>query len=211
MFVHKITEELSLKLIELRDAERIFELTDQSRSYLREWLPWLDYTVKLEDTKQFIKNCLTGFAENKSLNTVIMYKGEIVGVASFNAINWSNKTVQIGYWLGERYQGNGIMTIVARALTDYALKELALNKAEIRAAVGNKKSRSIPERLGFVNEGCIRQAEWLYDHYVDHIVYGILAEEWKWKIKLSLGRLYFFCDGNLIQVIHGTKIARFIL
>jgi ribosomal-protein-serine acetyltransferase len=70
------------------------------------------------------------------------------------------------------------MTKVVRALTDYALKELGLHKVEIRAAVGNKKSRSIPERLGFVNEGCIRQAEWLYDHYVDHVVYGILAEEW---------------------------------
>jgi ribosomal-protein-serine acetyltransferase len=70
------------------------------------------------------------------------------------------------------------MTKVANALTEYAFKELYLNKVEIRAAVGNKKSRSIPERLGFFNEGCIRQAEWLYDHYVDHIVYGMLVNEW---------------------------------
>jgi ribosomal-protein-serine acetyltransferase len=45
----------------------------------------------------------------------------------------------------------------------------------------NKNSRGIPERLGFVNKGCIRQAEWLYDHYVDHVVYGKLAEEWNKK------------------------------
>jgi ribosomal-protein-serine acetyltransferase len=101
-----------------------------------------------------------------------------VGVAGFNSINWSNKTAYIGYWLGEGFQGNGIMTKVAKALTDYAFIELGLNKVEIRAAVENKKSRSIPERLGFKNEGCIRQAEWLYDHYVDHVVYGILADEW---------------------------------
>lgn len=178
MFIHKIDEDLSLKLIELRDGERIFELTNNSRGYLREWLPWLDATKKLEDTIDFIKICLKGFAENKSLNTVILYKGKIVGVAGYNSINWSNKTAYIGYWLGEEFQGNGIMTKVASALTDYAISELNLNKVEIRAAVGNKKSRSIPERLNFVNEGCIRQVEWLYDHYVDHIVYGILAEEW---------------------------------
>jgi len=63
-------------------------------------------------------------------------------------------------------------------LTDYAFKELNLNKVEIRAALENKKSRGIPERLNFVNEGCNRQAEWLYDHYVDHVIYGMLAEEW---------------------------------
>ncbi|MNR09427.1 putative ribosomal N-acetyltransferase YdaF [compost metagenome] len=115
------------------------------------------------------------------MNTVILFRGEIVGVAGFNSINWSNKTAYIGYWLGEEFQGNGIMTRVAKALSEYAFSELNLNKVEIRAAVENKKSRSIPERLSFVNEGCIRQAEWLYDHYVDHIVYGILVEEWNRK------------------------------
>lgn len=183
MFIYKIDEDLSLKLLELRDAEEVFELTEHSRAYLREWLPWLDFTMKLEDTKDFIQVCLKGFSENKSLNTVILFKGEIVGVAGYNEINWSNKTAYIGYWLGEAYQGNGIMTKVARALTDYALTELKLNKVEIRAAVGNQKSRSIPERLGFVNEGCIRQGEWLYDHYVDHVVYGVLAAEWQGNIE----------------------------
>ena len=136
MFVHKIDEDLSLKLIELRDGEKVFELTNNSRDYLREWLPWLDTTTKLEDTIEFIKICLKGFAENKSLNTVILFKGKIVGVAGYNSINWSNKTAYIGYWLGEEFQGNGIMTKVAKTLTDYAFSELNLNKVEIRAAVG---------------------------------------------------------------------------
>lgn len=181
MFIHKIDEELSLKLLELGDSERIFDLTNQSRSYLREWLPWLDITTKLEDTVEFVKISLKGFAENKSLSTVILYRGSIVGVASFNSLNWSNKTAQIGYWLGEEYQGKGIMVRVAKTLTDYAFNELKVNKVEIRAALENQKSRSIPEKLGFKNEGCIRQAEWLYDHYVDQVVYGILFEEWNNK------------------------------
>jgi len=181
MFVHKIDEDLSLKLLELKDVERVFELTNNSRIYLREWLPWLDTTVKPEDTMEFIKISLKGFAKNKSLNTVILFKGKAVGIAGYNSINWSNKTAYIGYWLGEEFQGNGIMSKVAKTLTDYAFDELKLNKVEIRAAVKNKKSRSIPERLNFINEGGIRQAEWLYDHYVDHVVYGILAEEWNRK------------------------------
>ena len=181
MFIHKIEEDLALKLIELRDAERVFELTNNSRAYLREWLSWLDFTTKMEDSQAFIKNSLKSFPENKSLSTVILFKGEIVGVAGFNEMNWSNKTAYIGYWLGEEYQGNGIMTKVARALTDYAFDELNLDKVEIRVATENRKSRGIPEKLGFVKEGSIRQAEWLYDHYVDHVVYGVLAEEWDRK------------------------------
>ncbi|MDP4087033.1 MAG: GNAT family protein [Bacillota bacterium] len=180
MFVHKIDESVSLKLIELNDAEKIFKLTDKSRNYLREWLPWLDNTIRVENTKEFIQSCLKGYIENKSITTVILFNGEIAGVAGFNSINWSNKTAYIGYWLGEEFQGKGIMTKAAKALTEYAFNDLRLNKVEIRAASGNKKSRSIPERLGYVNEGCIRSTEWLYDHHVDHIVYGVLAEEWRY-------------------------------
>lgn len=178
MFIHKIDENISLKLIELHDAERVFAITDKSRNYLKEWLPWLDFTNNLEDTKDFIRGCLKGFVENNSLSTVILFNEEIIGIAGFNSINWSNKTAYIGYWLGQEYQGKGIMTKVVKALTNYAFNDLKLNKVEIRAAVGNIKSRRLPEKLGFVNEGSIRKAEWLYNRYVDHIVYGILASEW---------------------------------
>ena len=66
-----------------------------------------------------------------------------------------------------------------KAYIAYGFNELDLNRIEIRVAEENKKSRAIPEKLGFQEEGKIRQAEWLYDHYVDHVIYGLLAEEWK--------------------------------
>lgn len=179
MFIYKIDDDVSLRLVELNDAERIFELTDASRAYLRNWLPWLDFTKTVEDSRAYVRNSMKDCSEGRSMNTVILFKGEIVGVAGFNTINASNKNVSIGYWLGEAYQGNGIMTKVAAALTEYAFSHLRFNRVEIRAAAENDRSRSIPERLGFVNEGRIRQAEWLYDHFVDHIVYGMLASEWK--------------------------------
>ncbi|ETP70477.1 hypothetical protein G159_01635 [Planococcus glaciei CHR43] len=183
MFIHKIDDELALKLPELKDAERIFELTDSSREYLKEWLPWVDFTAKVEDTQDFIKAGRSNFAEGKTLNAAILFEGEIVGMGGFNSISQANKAASIGYWLAPQYQGHGIMTRVVKAFTEYAFDELKLNRVEIRAAVGNQKSRSIPERLGYVEEGAIRQAEWLYDHYVDHFVYGMLAEEWHNRIK----------------------------
>ena len=56
--------------------------------------------------------------------------------------------------------------------------EYDVQKVEIWVAEGNGKSRAIAERLGFVQEGIIRNAEWLYDHYVNHVVYGVLRSEW---------------------------------
>jgi ribosomal-protein-serine acetyltransferase len=51
----------------------------------------------------------------------------------------------------------------------------------MRCAVENKKSRKIPERLGFREEGTIRQAEWLHEHFIDLVIYGMLASEWRDK------------------------------
>lgn len=178
MFKHQINPHLYLKLLEVPDAEELFHVTDVSRDYLREWLPWVDGTKSADDSRAFIQMTLNQFASNKGFNAGIWWDAQLVGCVGFHPIDWANRKASIGYWLAETFQGNGIMTSATRALVDYAFDVYALNRVEIRAATQNLKSRAIPERLAFANEGCIRQAEWLYDHFVDHVVYGMLASEW---------------------------------
>ncbi|WP_018663151.1 GNAT family N-acetyltransferase [Heyndrickxia acidiproducens] len=185
MFTYQIDSDVCLKCPALKDAEELFRLTDQSRRYLREWLPWVDGTAGAGDSAKFIQSCLADYAENKGMTAFLIFKGKIAGSISYNRIDWANKTAHIGYWLGEKFQGRGIMTKAAAAFTAFAFQDLQLNRVEIRAATGNVKSRAIPERLGFTNEGTIRQAEWLYDHFVDHVVYGMLASEWKTGMKMD--------------------------
>lgn len=177
MFFLKINEDLSLKLIEQRDAVELFKVVDSNRKHLKKWLPWLDGINSSDSYKPFIQSCMNNYAQNTGMTAVVLYCGKIVGVASYNSLDWRNKIATIGYWIGEGYQGKGLMTKVVKVLTNYAFTELKLNRVEIRAAVHNKKSRSIPERLGYKNEGCIRDAEWLYDHYVDHVIYSKLAND----------------------------------
>ena len=71
------------------------------------------------------------------------------------------------------------MTRAVAALLRHGFRDLKLNRIEIRAGVRNRRSRAIPERLGFRREGTLRQAERLAERTVDHAVYGLLAEEWR--------------------------------
>ena len=178
MFYYDVDNEIQLKLITQNDAEEIYAFIDRSRSYLREWLGWVDNTKTVEDTRSFAGANLEKFAKRQGLDTAIIYKGQFVGKISINTINWSLKKCEIGYFLDESFQGEGIMTRAAKGMIDIAFNEYKLEKVEIHAAVENKKSRHIAERLGFMQEGIIRNAEWLYDHYVDHAVYGLLVNEW---------------------------------
>lgn len=178
MFSYEIDENLYLRMVKLRDAEELFQLTEASRCYLREFLPWLDFTVSLEDTRLFIQGSIEKYARNEGLAAVIISNSQIAGVVSFNELDWEKKIACIGYWLGERCQRKGIMTKSVRGMSNYAFRHLDMNRVEIRVAVGNEKSRAIPERLGFKEERTIPQAEWLYNRYVDHAIYGMQKEEW---------------------------------
>ena len=164
MFLLNVNDEMMLRMLSSRDAEPLYLLVDESREYLKNWLPWLDDI--------FTYNNRTGITAG------IFIRNELVGVIAYNKLDFHNRIGTIGYWLGEQYQGRGIMTKAVAALISYGFEELSLNRIEIRVSSDNLPSRRIPARLGFKEEGCLRQAEWLYDHYVDHIVYGLLKSEW---------------------------------
>ncbi|MFF5995765.1 GNAT family protein [Lysinibacillus sp. KU-BSD001] len=178
MFTYRVDDEVALKLVTQRDAEEVFDLIEENREHLREWLGWLDFSTDMSVTRKVIDMNLQKFIQNEALDTAIIYKGKMAGKVSINVINYANKTAQLGYMLGSKYEGRGIMTRAVKAMIDIALFEYDLHKVEIHAAEGNRKSRAIPERLGFMQEGTIRSAEWLYNHYVDHVVYGMLRKEW---------------------------------
>ena len=178
MFTYKVDHEISLKLVMPSDAQDVFDMIDCNQDHFREWLGWVDMSTDIHITYQIIDINLQKFANHEALDTAIVYNGKIVGKVSINAINVANKTAQIGYMLDKKYEGRGIMTRAVKAMIDIAMFEYDVHKVEIWAAEGNEKSRAIAERLGFVQEGIIRNAEWLYDHYVNHVVYGVLRSEW---------------------------------
>jgi ribosomal-protein-serine acetyltransferase len=177
MLKSRIDKDLELSVLEERHADQVYALIDEARPYLREWLPFIDTSKSVDSTKEFIKKSLKQYADNQGSSLGIWYKGELAGIIGLHWINWDNKYTSIGYWLGERFQGKGIMSRACKALIDHCFDELNLNRIEIRVATGNLKSQAVPKRLGFTHEGILRSAEWINDRYVDHIVYGLLKSD----------------------------------
>jgi ribosomal-protein-serine acetyltransferase len=161
------------------DAVELFAVTDANRAHLRRWLPWLDSVKSSSDSAGFIQATLKQFAEHQGFNAAVLHDGAIVGVIGHHRISWANRSTSLGYWLAASHEGRGIMTAACRALVHHAFTEYTLHRVEIRCATGNARSCAIPVRLGFRREGHLREAEWLYDHYVDHHVFAMLQGEWK--------------------------------
>ncbi|MFK7912101.1 MAG: GNAT family N-acetyltransferase [Akkermansiaceae bacterium] len=156
------------------DAEETFAMVDKNRAYLRQWMPWVDDVQSPDDCRKNLESLQQD--PDASPELVLVYHDKIIGRLGFHAIDERNRSTSIGYWLDEGHQGKGLMTMAVKSVLDYAFGTLNLNRIVIQAAVKNKASRAIPERLGFQQEGIAREAEWLYDHFVDLTVYSILKE-----------------------------------
>jgi ribosomal-protein-serine acetyltransferase len=179
MFSRQLTEKTTVSLSIPHFADELFALTDRNRAFLREWLPWLDFTKTADDTRAFLTGQLQAFARGESLHLTIFQEGVVAGVAGFNSLDRTNQIGYIGYWLGQEFNGKGIMTEVVRDLVTIGREYYGLQKIDIRCATGNRRSRAIPERLGFTHEGTLRRAERVYDQWLDHEVYALLIEHRK--------------------------------
>ncbi len=181
MFSKVVEDKLSLQLLTQNDAEELFNLIDQNRSYLQQWMVWPPATKSADDTKKFIKTCLVGLAENTEMACGIKYDGQLIGVITYNVMDDQLKKVIIGYWISAEYQGRGIVTKSCRCLIDYAFTTLAMQKIEIRTASENLASQNICKRLGFKLEGSIRNSENLHGNIVSHHIYGLMVNEYHKK------------------------------
>jgi ribosomal-protein-serine acetyltransferase len=177
MFSCRVNELHELRLLRISDDEELFALTNANRDYLRQWLPWLDGIHEINDTRSFIRSTIWQFEDNRGFVAAICYDGDLVGTVGFNWIEWQSRIGYIGYWLAASHQGQGIMTRSCQSLIDYAFTTLKLNRLVIACAAENTRSRGIPTRLGFTHEGTARDAEWLYNRFVDHEIYALLDRD----------------------------------
>lgn len=179
MLILRVDESLELRSLEPRHAPVLFRLTEANRAYLREWMPWLKDQTVLSDTRRFIRRAREGLAETTMIQTGIWLDDELVGAMGINRIDALNRRADIGYWISQTHQGHGLVTRGCHRLLRYGFEQLDLHKLEIHCDPRNHRSRAVATRLGFIEEGTLREALWLNDHFTDLVVYGLLFREWE--------------------------------
>lgn len=172
----QITDDSCLRLLDEADAQELHALIEANRAQLARWLPWAS-GQGFDDTLDFIRRTRLQASENDGFQAAIILNGVVVGMVGHPGVDWSNRSTRVGYWLDEEHQGRGIATAAVRVLVDHALTVWQLNRVEIHVATENRRSRAIPERLGFREEGTLRRAQLVEGRYLDSVVYSTLAAD----------------------------------
>ena len=175
-----IAEDVYLRELEIADAPDMFNLINSQRNYLGRWLPFVENTRDENDSRSFIQSVINAPADRREHIFAIISEGAFAGIIGFKGTDRDNKKTEIGYWLGEDFQGRGIMTLAVEALCHMAFNSMGMNQIQILCAVGNTRSSNIPRRLGFVFEGVEREGELLTSgKFTDVEVFSILKREFE--------------------------------
>ncbi|MGC8783442.1 MAG: GNAT family N-acetyltransferase [Armatimonadota bacterium] len=147
--VLSLGEDAELRQLSMRDAPALFHLTIRNRERLRRWMSWVDFVSHEEDTRGFIHESLRKFRSGRSLQMGIWWNGMLVGSIGLFRATSTEPEAEIGYWIDEAAEGQGLVTRATRELVRYAFEQWRVPAVRIRVEPENIRSRAIPERLGF--------------------------------------------------------------
>lgn len=104
------------------------------------------------------------------------HSGALVGGMNLNAvIRGAAQYCSLGYWIGEEYEGQGLMTESGRLLIGHAFGALNLQRINAACLPDNTRSSALLNRLGFNEEGFARKYLQINGLWRDHVLYGLCA------------------------------------
>ena len=110
------------------------------------------------------------------------FENEVVGSVSLKNISHSMGYAEIGYGIAESHHRRGIATAAVRLLVDKVFAETALRRLIAFVHDENQASRRVLEKLGFQEEGLLREHYMINGEPKDEIIYGLLRREWLGEI-----------------------------
>jgi ribosomal-protein-alanine N-acetyltransferase len=109
---------------------------------------------------------------------IVELGGEAIGTVATERPAWGMGYAEIGYMLSDTHHGRGYGTRAVALLVDKLFRETKLHRIFALISVENMPSRRLVERLGFINEGQMREHYRIQGRRVDEIIYGLLRHEW---------------------------------
>ncbi|WP_061932556.1 GNAT family N-acetyltransferase [Aureimonas sp. AU22] len=163
------------------DYEAWQNLRGRSRAFLTPWEPnWTDdelgrtsYRLRLRryrlDARQRTGYTYFVFDREGSVLMGGLTLGRIQrGVA---------QTGTLGYWMGQSFAGQGVMSQAVNVVSSFAFDVLRLHRLEAACLPRNAASIRLLEKSGFTREGYLRQYLKIAGVWEDHLLYSLLAED----------------------------------
>jgi [ribosomal protein S5]-alanine N-acetyltransferase len=169
-----------LRKLKLADAPTVYRIMQNPKvtRYLFVGQPY-----RKAHAVEFIRKIWSWWRLRKSFGYAIVLKetGELIGSIGLMRVDWSNRSGEIGYSIGEQYWGHGYMSETVALITNAAFRTLQLERVFARVFVGNTASERVLEKVGFSLEGTLRRHHHKEGRWFDMQYFAVLRSEWDFK------------------------------
>lgn len=176
------TERLLLREFADEDWRALYAYQNDVR--FQEFYEWEHRTES--DTRAFVKMCRDWQAQSPRLKyqlaIVLPATNRLIGNVGLRKRDVRAHQADLGYELDPREWGNGYAAEAGEAMLRFGFEQLHLHRVWARCIANNLNSVRVLEKLGLRQEGHLRESEYFKSRYWDTLIYGILEEEWRWRI-----------------------------
>lgn len=170
--------ELVLRCFTEKDIESIAKYANNKKiaDALRDDFPH-PYTIK--DAKKYVRACINS-QNSLKIYRAISLDGEAIGSIAIVVQPQDDiyrKSAEIGYWLGEPFWGNGIMTESIKHMCQVGFEYYDLERIYAEIFRTNIRSANTLERAGFTYEGTLRNSICKHGKMYSSCMYSILKDE----------------------------------
>jgi [ribosomal protein S5]-alanine N-acetyltransferase len=174
------TKRLVLRRMTLADAE--FYLRHFSDPDIVE-LTAFDAPENIDKARQeLLEFCIRPFEENKGIRWGIALKGETELAGTIGYHQWvraGGYHARVGYDLASACRRRGIMTDALMVVLRYGFETMRLNRVEACTDSRNVASIRLLGKLGFHQDGVLRESTYFHGRFIDEVVFSLLASEWR--------------------------------
>lgn len=158
-------------------------LRRESRSFLEPWEPrWtideLDRSAWRERLRQYGHERRRGTGE-----TFLIFQRQSAqlagGISIGNIRRGVSQSGHIGYWMGEKYSGAGLMSEALQLVLDHGFRTLGLHRLEAACIPSNRRSIHVLEKAGFAREGMLRSYLRINGAWQDHVLFSLIDEDFQ--------------------------------
>ncbi|MFF0741146.1 GNAT family N-acetyltransferase [Streptomyces sp. NPDC004111] len=142
--------------------------------------PWRPLTPGTKDPRLAVDDSREGLVQ---FSVVELEGNTLVGMATLWGIDTHSRSAHIGMGLRPAARGKGYGTDVVGVLCHYGFVARGMHRLQIETLADNAAMLAAAERNGFVREGVLRSSAWVMGEFLDEVLLGLLAEEWKPTLK----------------------------
>jgi len=134
--------------------------------------------VTREQELSFVRTMRASTADHLFAVELVHSPGELIGTAGLHRIYWPAKNGRLGVMIGHReVQGQGLGQEAMRLLVAFGFEQLGLHKLWLVHYADNARMRHIAGKLGFVQEGVLRDEYFHGGIWHDMVRHAILASD----------------------------------